>query len=98
MPHLAPAQSFQMMPYHPTSEPHPGHIAAVEFKKAVEALLPGAVDIQIFPNRQLGDDKQNLESTVAGTVQLSMASGVMFPLVTGRDALDAYQLPFLVRD
>lgn len=98
MPHIARAQQIKMMLAHATAESHPGHIAAVEFKKAVEALLPGAVDIQIFPNRQLGDDKQNLESTVAGTVQLSMASGVMFPLVTGRDALDAYQLPFLVRD
>ena len=98
MPYVARAQPLRMILSHATAEVHPGHIAAVEFKKAFEELLPGAADIQIFPNRQLGDDKQNLESTVAGTVQLSLASGVMFPLVTGREALDAYQLPFLIND
>ncbi|WP_170984622.1 TRAP transporter substrate-binding protein [Rhodoligotrophos defluvii] len=98
MPHIARAEPIRMMLSHATAEIHPGHVAAVEFKKAMERLLPGATEIQIFPNRQLGDDKQNLESTIAGTVQLSLASGVLFPLVTGRIALDAYQLPFLIRD
>lgn len=98
MPSIARAQSVKMVLSHATAETHPGHVAAVEFKKALEALLPGATEIQIFSNRQLGDDKQNLESTIAGTVQLSMASGVLFPLVTGRPALDAYQLPFLIKD
>lgn len=83
---------------HATSEVHPGHIAAVEFKKAFEEKLPGQVEVQIFPNRMLGDDKQNLESAVAGTIEICMASGVLFPLVTGRPAMDAYQLPFLLRD
>jgi C4-dicarboxylate-binding protein DctP len=98
MPHIARAAPIKMILSHATADVHPGHVASVEFKKALEALLPGATDIQIFGNRQLGDDKQNLESTVAGTVQLSMVSGVLFPLVTGRPALDAYQLPFLVKD
>lgn len=98
MPSIARAAPIKMILAHATADVHPGHVAAVEFKKALEALLPGATDVQIFGNRQLGDDKQNLESTVAGTVQLSMASGVLFPLVTGRAALDAYQLPFLIKD
>jgi tripartite ATP-independent transporter DctP family solute receptor len=98
MPSIARAQATKIMLAHATAEIHPGHIASVEFKKALEALVPGAVDVQIFPNRQLGDDKQSLEATIAGTVQMSVASGVLFPLVTGRPALDAYQLPFLIRD
>ncbi len=97
-PSIVRANAMKLMLAHATAESHPGHIFALEFQKAMEALLPGAVNIQIFPNRQLGDDKQNLESTVAGTVQLSMVSGVIFPLVTGREALNAYQLPFLIRD
>lgn len=83
---------------HAANEIHPGHIAAVEFKKALDALLPGAVDLQIFPNRQLGSDKENLESAVIGTNDMVGASGVLYPLVTGRPALDAYQLPFLIDD
>jgi C4-dicarboxylate-binding protein DctP len=46
----------------------------------------------------LGDDKQNLESAVAGTLELCSCSGILFPLVTGRPALDAFQLPFLIKD
>ena len=83
---------------HAANEVHPGHIATVQFKAALEKLLPGRVNIQIFPNRQLGDDKQSLESAIAGTIELAGASGVLYPLVTGRPALAAYQLPFLIRD
>lgn len=98
MPSIARAAPIKMILAHATAEVHPGHIAAVEFKKALEALVPGATDVQIFSNRQLGDDKQNLESAISGTIQLALASGVLFPLVTGRDSLNAYQLPFLIRD
>ncbi|QCI67255.1 TRAP transporter substrate-binding protein [Phreatobacter stygius] len=83
---------------HATAEIHPGHVAAVKFKEALEKLVPGRVNVQIFGNRQLGDDKQNLESAIAGTTQLCLASGVLFPLVTGRSALNAFQLPFLLKD
>ncbi|MCB1474348.1 MAG: TRAP transporter substrate-binding protein, partial [Rhodobiaceae bacterium] len=35
---------------------------------------------------------------IAGTNQMCSSSGVLFPLVTGRPALDAFQLPFLIKD
>lgn len=100
MPWVARAQQkvIRMRLAHAANEVHPGHIATVKFKEALEKLLPGRVNIQIFPNRQLGDDKQSLESAIAGTVELAGASGVLYPLVTGRPALAAYQLPFLIRD
>ncbi|PKP85717.1 MAG: hypothetical protein CVT80_01130 [Alphaproteobacteria bacterium HGW-Alphaproteobacteria-2] len=97
-PGIARAAPVKIIMAHATAEVHPAHIATVEFKNALERLAPGATEIQLFPNRQLGDDKQLLEATIAGTVQISLASGVLFPLVTGRPALDAFQLPFLVRD
>lgn len=97
-PSILRAAPVKMMLAHASAEVHPNHIFALEFKKAVEALVPGALDIQLFPNRQLGDDKQLLESTISGAIQLSTCSGVLFPLVTGKTALNAYQLPFLVRD
>jgi len=97
-PTILQAKPVKMMLAHASAEVHPNHIFSLEFQKAVQALVPGAVTIQVFPNRQLGDDKQVLESTIAGTIQLSTVSGVLFPLVTGKTALNAYQLPFLVRD
>lgn len=98
MPAIVRAAPISMRLAHAANEIHPGHIAALEFKKALEELVPGAFDLTIFPNRQLGEDRQNLESAVAGTNQMCGCSGVLFPLVTGRNALDAYQLPFLIRD
>ncbi|MCB1472888.1 MAG: hypothetical protein KDJ68_08415, partial [Rhodobiaceae bacterium] len=70
MPNIARAAPISVRLAHAAAEVHPGHIATVEFKKALEALVPGAFDIQIFPNRQLGSDKQNLESAIAGTNQM----------------------------
>lgn len=98
MPSIARAAPINMRLAHAANEIHPGHIAAVEFKKALEELVPGATNLTIFPNRQLGEDRQNLESAVAGTNELCGCSGVLFPLVTGRTGLDAYQLPFLIQD
>ena len=68
MPRIARAQkAIRMRLAHAANEVHPGHIATVRFKEALEKLLPGRVNIQIFSNRQLGDDKQSLESAIAGT-------------------------------
>jgi TRAP-type transport system periplasmic protein len=98
-PWVARAQSVKRIRFaHATAETHPMHIGALEFKKRAEAKLPGRLEIQIFPNRQLGDDRQVLEQVVAGTLEVSACSSVLVPLVTRRPALDAFQLPFLIKD
>lgn len=98
MPHVARAAGKQMRIAHAANEVHPGHILATSFAEALEELMPGAFRVQIFPNRQLGDDKQLLEGAVAGTMDVTAVSGVLIPLVTGRQAMNAWQMPFLVRD
>jgi tripartite ATP-independent transporter DctP family solute receptor len=98
MPHVARAQAKTIRIAHATNEIHPGHRMATSFQETLNQLLPGSFNVQIFSNRQLGDDKQNLESAVAGGVEMAVASGVLIPLVTGRPAYDAWQLPFVVRD
>ena len=98
MPYVARAAGKTMRIAHGASEVHPGHVLATSFAEGLEKLLPGAFDVQIFPNRQLGDDKQLLEGTVAGTMDVTAVSGVLIPLVTGRPAMNAWQLPFLVKD
>ncbi|MEC8629442.1 MAG: TRAP transporter substrate-binding protein [Pseudomonadota bacterium] len=97
-PHVARAAGKSMKIAHAANEVHPGHILATSFAAALEELMPGGFNINIFPNRQLGDDKQLLESTVAGSMDVTAVSGVLIPLVTGRQAMNAWQLPFLVRD
>ncbi|MCI4661676.1 MAG: TRAP transporter substrate-binding protein [Neomegalonema sp.] len=98
MPHVARASGKMMRIAHAANERHPGHILATSFAEGLEELMPGAFNVQIFPNRQLGGDKQLLEGTVAGTMDVTAVSGVLVPLVTGRQGMNAWQLPFLVRD
>lgn len=98
MPHIARAAGKTMRIAHAANEVHPGHKLATSFAEGLEELMPGAFNVQIFPNRQLGDDKQLLEGTVAGTMDVTAVSGVLIPLVTGRQGMNAWQLPFLVRD
>ena len=97
MPWVARAEPMKVRLAHAANEIHPGHIAAVEFKKSLDALAPGAFDLTIFPNRQLGDDQQNGESCVAGTLEFCGCSGAITSLVTGTKTLDSYQLPFLIK-
>ncbi|MGO4854037.1 TRAP transporter substrate-binding protein [Phaeovulum sp. W22_SRMD_FR3] len=98
MPYVARAAGRKMRIAHAASEVHPGHILTTSFRDALEELMPGGFDVQIFPNRQLGDDKQLLEGAVAGLMDVVAVSGVLIPLVTGRQAMNAWQMPFLVRD
>jgi C4-dicarboxylate-binding protein DctP len=97
-PYVARGAPIVMKLPHATAEVHPGHISAVLFKQELEKRLPGKVTVQIFPNRQLGDDRQNLESVMAGTTELGLASTVLVPLVAKRVSFDAWQLPFVIRD
>lgn len=97
MPWIAKAEALKVRLAHAANEIHPGHIAAVEFKAALDRIVPGAFDMQIFPNRQLGDDQQNGESAVAGTLEFCGCSGAITSLVTGTNTLDSYQLPFLIK-
>src|SRR5262245_31194779 len=46
----------------------PNAITAHEFKKAVEAASNGRIEVQLFPNRQLGDEKPMMEGMRLGTV------------------------------
>lgn len=97
-PHVARAAGKSMKIAHGANELHPGHKLATSFADALEEVMPGAFNVTIFPNRQLGGDKQLLEGTVAGTMDVTAVSGVLIPLVTGHQAMNAWQLPFLVRD
>ena len=50
-------------------ETDPYAIGARAFKQAVEAELKGRIEVQLFPNRALGDEKPLLEGMRLGTVE-----------------------------
>ena len=73
---------------------HPFNLAAARFKKAVEEMSKGAIEIKIFPNRQLGGVKELTEGVRFGTVDMTINSSSAFADLIPQ--IDALQLPFLI--
>jgi len=73
---------------------HPYNLGAAIFAKKVAEMSKGAIDIKIFPNRQLGGVKELTEGVRFGTVDMTInSSSAMSDLIP---QIDALQLPFLV--
>ena len=81
---------------HAASSTHLFHTGLEMFAKKVSAKTGGAVEIKVFGDRQLGDDKQLLEGLQLGTIDGALVSAPVLPLVIGAAAFDALQLPFVV--
>lgn len=81
---------------HTANPDEPYHIGLLEFKKIVEKETKGEVEIQIFPNSQLGSEKEMIEGLKLGTVDItSPSNGNLTNFVP---ELGIFDLPFLFRD
>jgi tripartite ATP-independent transporter DctP family solute receptor len=78
----------------PTS--HPYQAAWVKFKEIVESETKGAVEVQIFPDAQIGDEPKLLEGIRLGTVDGAGISSLNLAQVVPE--LQLFSLPFLFRD
>ena len=78
-----------------TFNTHPYNLAAERYRKKVAELSKGAIEIKMFPNRQLGGVKELTEGVRFGTVDMTInSSSAMADLIP---AIDALQLPFLIK-
>jgi len=76
---------------HPTSDSQ--HVAAIEFAKKVKERTQGAIEIQVFPNNQLGNDSSMIAGVRGGTIDIEMSGN---PYFTGIEAkLNVLDLPYL---
>lgn len=71
----------------------PYAITARQFKKALDELAPGKFDVQFFPNRQLGDEKEMLEGMSFGTLHMGVITNA--PIASIEPAFQINDLPFL---
>jgi tripartite ATP-independent transporter DctP family solute receptor len=67
----------------------PYAITARQFKKALEEEAPGQFEVQFFPNRQLGDEKEMLEGLSFGTLDSAVITN---------SPISRIALPFQVND
>lgn len=75
---------------------HPYHFGAEHFAKRVQELTNGRLEVQIYPNSQLGGEREMMEAIQFGTLE----SATSMAAVAGRFVreFDVFNLPFLLRD
>ncbi|MEO7335803.1 MAG: TRAP transporter substrate-binding protein [Caldimonas sp.] len=81
---------------HVVAEATPKGQGALKFKEVAEKLLPGKVQVQVFPSSQLFGDAKELEAVLLGDVQMIAPSLSKFDRYTKK--LQIYDLPFLFDD
>lgn len=78
---------------HVVADATPKGQGAIKFKEAAEKLLPGKVQVQVFPNSQLFGDAKELEALLLGDVQFIAPSLSKFDRYTKK--VQIFDLPFL---
>jgi len=81
---------------HVVAEATPKGQGALKFKEVAEKLLPGKVQVQVFPSSQLFGDAKEMEALLLGDVQIIAPSLSKFSRYTKK--LQLFDLPFLFDD
>lgn len=74
----------------------PYGIVGAEFKKNVEELTGRELEVQLFPNRQLGDEKEILEGIRFGTIEAGVITNAVVANI--HKPLQVNDMPFLYSD
>ncbi|WP_163849312.1 TRAP transporter substrate-binding protein [Pseudooceanicola aestuarii] len=96
MPAAALAQDVTIKMGHAASSKHIFHTGLELFAEKVAARTEGRVAVEVYGDRQLGDDKELLEGLQIGLIDGALVSSATLPLVLNAAAFDALQLPFTV--
>lgn len=81
---------------HVVADSTPKGQAALKFKEVAERLLPGKVEVQVFPNSQLFGDGKEMEALLLGDVQILAPSLAKFGKYTKK--VQIFDLSFLFDD
>ena len=82
---------------HNGNDIHPFQRGFEEFKTRIEAQARGAVDVQIFPNAQLGSEQEATQMVKLGLIAAS-ASTLAGGLATSVPEAELFNLPFIFND
>ena len=88
--------SYKITIAHQQDETDSMHLGAVEFQKYVQEKSNGQIEVEIFPNGQLGSENENLEQLQAGVIAMTKVSAP--GLATYNEAYNAFGLPYIFND
>lgn len=78
---------------HVLDSSHAYHLGALKFAELVKEKTNGQVEVNVFPNSQLGAERQMLEAMQAGTLEMAISSSG--PLVGFVPEWSVFDLPYL---
>jgi TRAP-type transport system periplasmic protein len=86
----APAKRIRFA--HPAPTAHGWHIWAEQFKKAIEESTGGKIQVQIFPNAQMGNERDTAQAVRIGSIEMGAIGVGLMNWVPEMSITDA---PFL---
>lgn len=86
-------KSFTFKAGHSQTEEHPYHLALLDLAENVKKRTDGKVTIEIFPQNQLGAERELTEGLTLGTADMSISSTA--PIANFSPQLGIVDLPFL---
>ena len=90
------AQDYTIQAGHGAQRGHPTHLALERLAELVAERTDGRMEIAVFPDRQLGEEREMVEGLQFGTVDMTVVStGPLGGFVPQINVLD---LPFLFED
>lgn len=72
------------------------HLGMVDFADRVAEKTDGAVEVSIFPDGQLGNERELLEGPTLGSHDISLTGAAGWAIINPK--LGTFELPFLYRD
>lgn len=82
--------------HHQSAKASPPQIFCLDFKEIVEKRSKGAIEVQIFPAGQLGQEKENINGVHMGTIEMCYAGSPLADQYYAGAAIS--YLPFLFND
>ena len=81
---------------HVDPEDSVAHQGMLQFEEYVEKNTDGRVDVQIFPNGQMGAERECVEAVALGSLQMTVATASV--MAAYDDKFNLMELPFLFSD
>ncbi|MEW6624098.1 MAG: TRAP transporter substrate-binding protein [Bacillota bacterium] len=78
---------------HVVNEQDGFHVAAVKFKELVEERTQGQIQVELYPNAVLGDERTLIESMQVGTVDMGVITNG--PIANFLPEIAVFEMPFL---
>jgi tripartite ATP-independent transporter DctP family solute receptor len=96
LPAIAHAQNIVLKSHDTHPAGYPTVVAIESMGKKLDAATQGRIKVQMFPGAVLGQEKEAVEQTQLGAIQIARISlGVMGPVVS---EVNVFNMPFVFRD